>query len=294
MVRIALRGWDRELADPDDETERARTRYVVRAGAATLLLAITRMLLTRPVRLVRALRLAWRMSRRAERPLPVHLAYLAEACRIEPWLRAAGVQHLHAHFGTNSAEVAMLVHALGGPPWSFTVHGPEEFDKAPLLGLAEKVRRCSFVVAVSSFGRSQLFRLVEHKYWSKVHVVHCGLDRGFFDAPASSPSASRQLVCVGRLCEQKGQLLLVEATRLLAREGTTFDLVLAGDGEMRREIETLLQTYGLANRVRITGWISGARGEGGDSCRTGIDPAKLCRGPTGGPHGSDGATATGY
>ena len=33
------------------------------------------------------------MSRRAERPLLVHLAYLIEGCCIENWLRAAGVQH---------------------------------------------------------------------------------------------------------------------------------------------------------------------------------------------------------
>ena len=73
------------------------------------------------------------------------------------------MQHLHAHFGTNSAEVAMLVHVLGGPPWSFTVHGPEEFDKPEFIGLPEKIRRAAFVVAVSSYrpqpavspGRSQ-------------------------------------------------------------------------------------------------------------------------------------------
>ena len=40
---------------------------------------------------------------------------------------------LHAHFGTNSAEVAMLVRALGGPPWSFTVHGPKEYDNVELI-----------------------------------------------------------------------------------------------------------------------------------------------------------------
>ena len=40
------------------------------------------------------------------------------------------IQHLHAHFGTNSATVAMLVGELIGLPYSFTVHGPEEFDKA--------------------------------------------------------------------------------------------------------------------------------------------------------------------
>ena len=100
------------------------------------------------------------MGRRAERPFPIHLVYLAEACRVVRWLRSADVQHLHAHFGTNSAEVAMLVNVLGGPPWSFTAHGPEEFDKAQFIGLAEKIRRAAFVIAVSSFGRSQLFRWV--------------------------------------------------------------------------------------------------------------------------------------
>jgi colanic acid/amylovoran biosynthesis glycosyltransferase len=258
VMRIALRAWDAELLDPEDNHERERTRYVLQAGVLALLSALTRMLLTHPVRFMQALMLAWRMSRRAERPLPVHFVYLAEACRIQPWLRAAGVRYLHAHFGSNPAEIAMLIHTLGGPPWSFTVHGPEEFDKAPILGLAEKVRRCSFVVAVSSFGRSQLYRLVGKSYWPKVHVVHCGLDRTFFDAPASPLPATRRLVCVGRLCEQKGQLLLVEAARLLAKDDTIFELVLAGDGEMRKEIELQLQAHGLAACVRITGWLSGA------------------------------------
>src|SRR5262245_8731624 len=126
IMRIALRGWDGELIDDEDHIERERTRYVLREGTPALLLAFARMLLTRPMRLLKALRLVLRMSHHAERPLPVHLAYLAEACRIERWLRSAGTQHLHAHFGTNSAEVAMLVQSLGGPQWSFTVHGPEE------------------------------------------------------------------------------------------------------------------------------------------------------------------------
>jgi glycosyltransferase involved in cell wall biosynthesis len=198
------------------------------------------------------------MSRRAERPLPVHLVYLAEACRIVLWLRREGAAHVHAHFGTNSAEVAMLANRLGGPRWSFTVHGPEEFDKAPSIGLAGKIRRAEFVVAVSSYGRSQLYRLVEHALWPKVHVVHCGLDAAFM-AAVNVPSLPRRLVCVGRLCEQKGQVLLIEAAHRLAADGTDFELVLAGDGELRADIEALIRRYKLQDRVRITGWISGAR-----------------------------------
>jgi len=256
VTRISIRGWDRELVDEEDHLERSRTRYVLRDGAFALLSALTRMMLTRPIHFTRALILAWRMGRRAERPLPVHFAYLAEACRIEPWLRNAGIQHLHAHFGTNSAEVAMLVHVLGGPKWSFTVHGPTEFDKPQLIGLTQKILRSEFVVAVSSFGRSQLYRCLEYKRWPKVEVVRCGLDASFFAAPPAPAPDSHRFVCVGRLVEQKGQLLLVEAAHRLAKRGVDLELVLVGDGEMRTTIQALIARYGLQDRIRITGSVS--------------------------------------
>src|SRR5712664_605398 len=256
VMRIAVRGWNDVLVDDDDTQERERTRYVLQGGGLGLIVAFLRLLLMRPVRLFQALALEVRMARRAERPLPVHLVYLAEACKIFFWLREQKIAHLHAHFGTNPAEVAMLVHVLGGPPWSFTVHGPEEFDKPYSIGLAEKIRRSAFVVAVSSYGRSQLYRLVDHAYWPKLHVVHCGLDRTFLDDFPIEPAPRRRFVCVGRICEQKGQLLLLEAARLLAARRIDFELVLAGDGEMRAEIDALIDEHKLQSVVRVTGWIS--------------------------------------
>ena len=67
ILRIALRGWDGELVDAEDRIERGRTRYVLREGAPALLVALIRVLFTRPVRFTKALVLAWGMSRRAER-----------------------------------------------------------------------------------------------------------------------------------------------------------------------------------------------------------------------------------
>ncbi|MGP1682669.1 MAG: glycosyltransferase, partial [Giesbergeria sp.] len=219
ILRIALRGWDGELVDAEDQQERARTRYVLQEGFPVLLLAVLRTLLTAPGRFFSAFALALRMGRGADRPLPYHLVYLAEACRMLPWLKSFGATHVHAHFGTNSAEVVMLIRALGGPPYSFTVHGPDEFDKPQFLGIGEKIRRSAFVVAISSYGRSQLFRWVEHAHWPKIRVVHCGLEPSFHDVAPVPPPAAPRLVCVGRLCEQKGQLLLVEAAARLAGKG---------------------------------------------------------------------------
>jgi glycosyltransferase involved in cell wall biosynthesis len=64
---------------------------------------------------------------------------------------------------------------------------------------------------------------------------------------------------VGRLCEQKGQLLLVEAAHHLMEKCAGFQLVLAGDGEMRGQIEELIARFHLQECVQITGWISGER-----------------------------------
>ena len=256
VQRIALRGWDAELVDAEDGRERERTWYVLRGGVVGLLGPLLRALLTRPGRFAAALALAWRMARGGERALPFHLVYLAEACRVLAWLERFGARHVHAHFGTNSTEVVMLAHALGGPPYSFTVHGPEEFDKPQAIHLAEKVRRAAFAVAISSFGRSQLYRWLESAHWPKVKVVHCGLEPAFHAVPPTAPPAAPRLVCVGRLCEQKGQLLLVEAAHRLARRGVVFELVLAGDGEMRPQVEALIARHGLQRQVRITGWIS--------------------------------------
>jgi colanic acid/amylovoran biosynthesis glycosyltransferase len=223
ITRISIRGWDVELVDNTDLEERGKTRYVLQSGWLTIGGAVLVAAISRPVNFGRALALSVRMGWRADRALPYHLIYLAEACLIGRWLAKSDVQHIHAHFGTNSAEVAMLLHSLGGPTWSFTVHGPEEFEKPHSIRLAEKIRRAAFVVAVSSFGRSQLFRLIEHKHWDKIQVIHCGLEQAFFEGTPAYPE-TRNLICVGRLCEEKGQLLLVEAVRRLSEAGVDFSL----------------------------------------------------------------------
>ena len=71
--------------------------------------------------------------------------------------------------------------------------------------------------------------------------------------------AARRLLCIGRLSEEKGQLLLLQAAARLAAEGMQFELVLAGDGELRAEIEAAISRHKLDGRVRVTGWISGER-----------------------------------
>ena len=263
VSRFALRGWDAEVKGEQDLAERGRTRHILRGGLAGLLARAFVKVVTSPRQSWRALACALQLSRHAERSWPYHLMYFVEACTLVRWLGEEQVEHLHAHFGTNSAEVALLCHLLGGPTFSFTVHGPEEFDKPKFLHLREKIHHAAFVVAISSFGRSQLWRWLPAEEWSKVAVVHCAIERQFFvNAVDVQANDSMRLINIGRLCAQKGQLLLVEAAGKLAAEGVEFELVLVGDGEMRGPIEAAIARLRLNGIVRITGWIDS------DSVRT--------------------------
>ena len=253
VQRIALRGWKDPLPDPEDQRERERTQYVLRAGVWPVLATAAATLLRSPLRFVHALGLAMRMANRSYRRRIYHLINLLEACRVLRWTRAAGATHIHAHFGTNSAEVAMLVSALGGPPFSFTVHGPEEFLLP--MGLDGKVHHARFAVAISSFARSQLLLCCPHEDWERIKIVHCGLEPGYFAASWAEATHATRFVCVGRLCEAKGQLLLIEAMAELQSRGHRVELVLAGDGPLRSELERLIRQRALGQCVRITGWI---------------------------------------
>jgi glycosyltransferase involved in cell wall biosynthesis len=257
VERFATRPSADTVPDPEYQLEFARTRVLLSQGAPRLLASVAWAAATRPQLFLQAARTAIGAGWRSDRGLIAHLAYLAEAALLLRWLVRRPVDHLHAHFATNTASIAMLCRMLGGPPYSFTAHGPDDFDRAHLLGLEQKIARAKVVFSVSSFGRSQLLRWCSHPHWSKVHVMPPGVDATFLLAPTPIPAAPR-FVCVGRLHEQKGQLLLIEAVGQLKAEGVRCELVLIGDGPMRSEIEHRIHDLQLQDCITLSGAASTA------------------------------------
>ena len=202
VQRLSVRGQDNILVDDEDRRERQRTRDLLDRPVA-LVGAALGMAVTHPVRFLRSWMLASRLGTKpAQRGVWFHWMYLLEACLAARWIAQFGAAHVHAHFGTNSAAVALLVASLTGRTFSFTVHGTDDFDNPVGNNLPEKIRRASFVAAVSSFGRSQLFRWADRADWPKLHVVRCGLDRKFLDGPPT-PAPSNHTLRVCRAPERR-------------------------------------------------------------------------------------------
>lgn len=256
VARYSIRSLFDELVDPGDLNEHQKTKFVLGDGSLKKIVLGTLRCFFKPRLFFKTFSLAVSCGWGSERGLARHLIYFAEACVISRWCAEDEVQHIHAHFGTNSTTVAMLTGMLAGVPYSFTVHGPEEFDKPVFISLGKKIENSAFVVGISSFGKSQLYRQLQGRYWDKVNVVHCGLDSAFYEGGVTRAATDNNLVCVGRLCEQKGQLLLVEAAHKLALQGIDFHITLVGDGPMRSDVEELIRKYDLSAKLTITGWMS--------------------------------------
>jgi glycosyltransferase involved in cell wall biosynthesis len=255
--RFTIRRTPDVAADWEDHAEQERTTALLGRGRSGLVWAIAERLVRRPAGTVRALSKAICSGcRQGLNPLGLirALAYFAEAAALAGRLEGAGVRHVHVHFGTNPVTVAQLATRMADITYSFTVHGPDEFDAPRALDLGAKIADAAFVAGVSSYGRGQLMRWSDPSHWDRIHVVPCSIAPRFLDAP-STHEAPRRLVCVARLNAQKGLPLLIEAmTRLAAEPEFTLDII--GDGEQRASIESQIALARQGERIRLLGWRS--------------------------------------
>jgi colanic acid/amylovoran biosynthesis glycosyltransferase len=258
--RFAMRSDRALLVDPADLAEDDRTEHLLQMGAGRLAAQALGWLARHPGPALRGFRQALRCGAAGAGGGAGtggrlrHLVYLVEAAALNTRCAALGITHLHAHFGTNSTTVALLAKTLGGSGFSFTSHGPEEFDAPRALSLPEKLAEARFAVAISSYGRSQLCRWTDLAHWPKFHVIHCGIEPALFSTPAPIPPGGPHLVAIGRLAEQKGFPLLVEAMALAASALPSLHLTLIGDGPLRPALESAIARHGLQDRIRLTGW----------------------------------------
>ncbi|MFS0771911.1 glycosyltransferase family 4 protein [Sphingomonas sp. 1P08PE] len=257
VLRLSIRAAPDHLPDPADRAERERTTVVLQRPAS-LLAGIVRHLIRRPRRVAAAWRASRSMVPFSLRGWITRTAYLAEACRIVDTMVAAGTRHLHAHFGTNPAAVARMTHLLSGIPYSFTVHGPDEFDEPRQLDLAGKIADAKLVVAISDYGRSQLCRWVDVDLWPRIVVVRCGVDLEAIDQTDGSASEGYDFCVVARLAPQKGLPILVEALGLLRASGVMPRVAVVGDGPLRTTLEREATRLGVHDQLTFLGSRGGA------------------------------------
>ena len=255
--RYAIRSWDQKLVDPKDIAEENITFYILRQGKLSVIARFLREVFVNPIGFARGFGVAVKLMRVARGKRLLQFAYFLEAIVLKQQTALDGIDHLHTHFSTNSATVALLAHKMGGPQYSMTIHGPDELFEMKENGLVEKVRHAHFVVAITQYCRSVVDAETEGQFSDKIHIVHCGLDMSEFEQPDKVPD-NKTLICVGRLCKAKAQTLLIEALHQIVEKHPDVRLVLIGDGEDRPAVEDAVARLDLQDYVEMVGWKSNA------------------------------------
>lgn len=256
VKRFAVRRWSGPLVDPADRAEQERTEYLLSGRMIALLAGLLAEAARNPKGLVQALRHCWGLYRRAGEGVIRHVAYLAQAVRLRRRCAALGIDHLHAHFSTNAAAVAMLSRLLGGPRYSFTVHGPDELEVLGRNAFLDKARHAEHVVAISRYCRARLVRHLPEGLAERVEILSCGLDLRDYPDKVEAPAAESTLLCVGRLCPQKGQVDIAPAVAMIRSRYPDIRVLLVGDGEDRPAVERAIFEAGVAEHVHLLGWRS--------------------------------------
>ncbi|MDQ3382956.1 MAG: glycosyltransferase [Actinomycetota bacterium] len=168
--------------------------------------------------------------------------------------RRAGITHLHAHFASMAARVSRVASGLTGIPYSVTTHAKDLFHESVDRSLlADVLGHADHVVAISDYNlaflRSNFPEAAGH-----TRLVRNGLDLERFrytdPAPVRGPL---KVAAVGRLVEKKGFGLLIEAAGQVHARGGRLEVRIAGDGELREELELAIAGAGLEPVVRLLG-----------------------------------------
>ncbi|HEX5164851.1 MAG TPA: glycosyltransferase [Thermomicrobiales bacterium] len=162
-------------------------------------------------------------------------------------LERRGIRHVHAHFASYPTLAAHIIQRLTGISYSFTAHAFDLYVDPSHL--ANKVSGATFIVTISEYNRERLRPLAGGV--TPVHVIHCGVR-----VPATLPERwrlGREVVCVARLEEKKGQTYLIDACRLLHERGASLHCTIVGGGPEMNRLRAQIAAAGLEDVVTLAG-----------------------------------------
>jgi glycosyltransferase involved in cell wall biosynthesis len=192
---------------------------------------------------------------RASRSVRIFLKNLAvfpKAVWLARHARGLGAEHIHAHWASTPATVALIAAQISDVPWSLTAH---RWDIAEDNLLRTKARRACFVRVISAHGAEELRGFVGDPEWSP-WLLYVGVRLPAVRRSDSGAGAPLRVLTAARLVEEKGHVYLLEAVRLLKERRVSLHVELAGDGPLDRALRQRAAELGVEDDVLFLGRVS--------------------------------------
>lgn len=192
------------------------------------------------------------------------LSELTKSCRpdlIHSMLYRAGIL---SRILPDSSRIPLLTSLVAVPYDSIKLKFNPQLSwwKTQLLKGLDRLtaRRCTHFHSVSESVKDSYMRHL-HIREDRITVIPRGRAPQELEVPGASglrallglAPTDRVLLNVGRLSRQKGQINLIHMMPSVLDEFPTARLLIAGDGELRGELESEIRRHGLSNHIRLLG-----------------------------------------
>lgn len=173
-----------------------------------------------------------------------------QAARLATLVRERGVEHLHAHFATSQAEVAMHAAGLAQVPFTVTAHAKDIYhESVELDALRRKLAAADGVITVSDFN---LRYLTERVPTARIARLYNGIDLREFSF-RSEQGREPVVLAAGRLVEKKGFTDLIDACAYLRDTGRAFRCQIVGAGDLQTRLAARIERHRLGGVVSLLG-----------------------------------------
>ncbi len=160
---------------------------------------------------------------------------------------------VHTHLFTALSWGGTATKLASGAGWVHTKHAAHEEELRYVRVIERTLCRGVDRLVACSPSAGELLRT--KGYSDRVTVIENGIPLS--GRPTSALAGDPPVVgTVGRMVPIKGQRTLIEAVELLRDRGVDVQLVMVGDGELRADLEALVDSARLRDRVRFVGRVA--------------------------------------
>ena len=181
------------------------------------------------------------------------LLLVPQAIELAQRLEEDGIRHLHVHWATYPATIALVVHHVSGLPFSISAHAYDIYMISRML--PAKLDAAEFVVTCDKTNAAYLSQLAGARLGQKVLVNYHGVNVERFSPEARDDQRNDRVLVVscGQLERYKGMHLLVDACAQLRREGLPVECRIVGEGSRRAQLEGQIEKLGVQEYVHLLG-----------------------------------------
>lgn len=161
--------------------------------------------------------------------------------------------HIHAHWGGTTSTAAMFVSAITKVSWSFTCHRWDIYENNLL---ARKAKAAAFVRYISNKGREDSVKFGVPLNKSVIIPMGTNIPEILHIPKWDKDGNEFKIICPANLIPVKGHVYLIEAIDILINKGYRIKLLLAGEGALKKDLQSLVRSKNLEENITFLGQVS--------------------------------------